>query len=254
MKIQHLLEYKFPNIQTVNVAKARHPGQRGDQLVNRSRDMNHVPRGAKHMGAGEFSTVYKNEIGAPHDVRKISKPKRGHAIDGFYFYIKALEAHNDNTNPYFPRFRNIKIYVDNTNSKEGGSTKNDIITYSASMEHLYPIYDLSNTELNSILARMFGTNVDLNSNTFKFNMGGRQAFDHPLVNIINGAIDHRDADIIAKVVDKDFLRAASFIAQVADENSVGIDLHGDNIMYRKTPYGSQLVISDPMSFQNTGPR
>ncbi len=59
-------------------------------------------------------------------------------------------------------------------------------------------------------------------------------------------------DIKNHVVDEELIKAADFINHVAKKHKIGNDIHDDNIMLRRSPYGSQVVITDPLSFQQGG--
>ena len=247
MKIKHLLEYQFPTIQNVNVKSARHPG--GDNLkrhVFRSDD-------AETAGGGMYSNAYHNPQKTPHDVRKISKGHNRREVDGFYFYMLALEKHSDNTNPYFPRFRGIKIYTDKHENSEGGISTEDYITYSVQMEKLTHLRDLSNSEKRSILFRLFGDRQHRDPAAEQFinkQLSGSTPYGYKILGIIRNSVSGwKGNELLKLIVDEDFKNAIKFLQKVHKDYEIGYDLHDNNVMIRRTPYGPQIVFLDPFSHQ-----
>ena len=242
MKIKHLLEYVFPTIQHVNVNATIHPGSAAGK-----------PKDVKHAGEGSFANVWHNPQKTPHDIRKISTGADRHELDGFYFYMLALAKHSDNTNPYFPRFRAIKIYTDR-HGELGVGTGNrptDYITYSAQIEKLTTLSSLSKTEKRSILFRLFGDRQHRGKNANNFiekQLSNHQPYGYKILGIIRMSLS-TNLGIIKLIVDEDFKNAIKFLKEIHEYESVEYDIHDDNIMIRRTPYGPQLVFSDPFSYQ-----
>lgn len=241
MKIKHLLEYVFPKIQNVEVKTDRHPGQRNTMK----------PNDVKYAGGGNFSNVWQNPQKTPHDVRKISKGHMRMDIDGFYFYLLELEEHNDNTNPYFPRFREIKVYTDTHNDELfGNDVRRDVITYSTQIERLADMRKLNKSEEIAILFRIFGDRQHRKPAVDRFIEGilnNNQPYGQKLLGIIRVAIT--DNKFLRMLDDTDFKNAITFLKHVHAVRSVSYDLHDENIMVRRTPYGAQLVFVDPFSWQ-----
>ena len=149
MKLAALFEYTFPKIEVRNVSKLPRQYHHGDEGAPADYDPEYEPgimkKGAKHLGTGHFSSVYTDPKKIPHDVRKVSRPRDFKEIDGFYHYMIELAKHPDNGNPYFPRFRAIKIY----HGPEGQTV------YSAQMEKLLPAKS-GVSERQALFRRIFG--------------------------------------------------------------------------------------------------
>lgn len=262
MKVQHLLEYQFPKIQQVNVAHEKHPkayrGRHSDSKIPAHMQKN---RDTEHLGSGTFSAAFHNPKQSPHDIRKVSRQMDRFDIDGFYYYMHGLADNPDNTNPYYPRFREIKVYTDEHDAKKAMDVftddRKDKITYSTKMEKLYPLRDMSRSEEDAMLARMLGTG-------YTKMVTGAEGVNQRLANILNSQekadygrvlyiikfLLHEPDAIADDIQDADLMRATNWLREFQRTASLGFDLHGENIMYRKTPYGPQLVITDPFSYHH----
>ena len=257
MRYRELVEYSFPTIQHVEVPRQRHPGR----SIRRGRAGNYV-------GDGSFAQATANPNN-PHDIRKTSKdPQKRKAIDGFYFYLLELENYTDNTNPYFPRIRQAKIYTD----RDEDSSK-DRITYSVQMERLESLMGINDRDRESSLAKVFGSNYTRAReimDSIEENYDGWQnspwIYDEPFLTIIkiivggNNMLEamsraHADKETISELIDlvadEQLLRALVFIEEVSKKYTLGMDLHDENIMFRRGPTGVQLVITDPLSYQRS---
>jgi hypothetical protein len=85
VRYAELLEYAFPKIQQVDVKSHRHPAR------GTGRDPD-----TEYVGGGSFADAFANPKRTPHDIRKLSnRPRDAHDIDGFFYYIKALEKNPD---------------------------------------------------------------------------------------------------------------------------------------------------------------
>ena len=242
MRLETLLnEYTFPKIKEVTVDRTRHPGQREvwDDKLEKSVSALQKKGGAERLGRGSYAAAYSNPKRTPQDVRKVSDPQFESNIDGFYFYMQALKDHPDNTNPYFPRIREMKVYTDPEKEK---------LTYSVQMERLDDMRKLKHkTSFESILRRLYGDNMD-NAKQFLDGMSNHP-YGEPLLSIVIAAVKQEMNPLYELIVDKNFLRATKFIKQTSEKMHLGLDLHDENIMVRHSPYGPQLVFTDPLSWQ-----
>ncbi len=240
MKLQQLLEYQFPQIKTRSVRRApdqynlRSERSQREETTGEYEDdpIPPMPRVLRdpnvyHLGTGSFASVYTHKD-QPHDVRKLSRRQGSNRYDGFWTYIIALSHHSDNGNPYFPRFRSITNYVD---PKQG--------SYSVQVERLDHIDSISKREAMALMERMFGDNTgyllkDMKPNGFRIS------------NVIADMFRSEDAPARRLIVDEDLRKAIEFI-KMQESGRVFLDVHSDNMMIRNTPYGKQLVFSDPLA-------
>lgn len=265
-----ILEYQFPDIKKVNVHKHKHPaayrsdfgmaadnnlstagggyGVNDPRLLKRNKDV-------EHLGSGTFASAYTNPKTIPHDVRKISKQQDRHDIDGFFFYMQGLADNPDNTNPYFPRFREIKIYThEHDEDPPFKDERKDRITYSAQMERLYHLKEMSRTEEDAILAKMLGpdrvTPNDVAQGTIdQILKTTSRPFNGRAMRVIKFLLNEPQK-IKDDIVDEDLINATSWLREFSRTSGLRFDIHHENIMYRKTPYGPQMVITDPYSYQS----
>ena len=232
MKLATLFEYIFPKIERRNVSKLPKQYHHGSDTSAPDYEADYEPgvmkKGGEHLGTGHFSSVYTNPKRSPHDARKVSRPRDFRQIDGFYHYMVELEKWPDNGNPYFPRFSAIKIY----------HGPEDMTVYSAQMEKLFPAKS-GMTERIALFRRIFG---DEKAESY--------AKRHSLFEVIEAAINEY-GNLSDSIVDKDLLSAAAFIRRVSEKHSAGVDIHSDNLMFRRGRYGLQVVISDPLSFSRS---
>jgi len=261
MKVSQLLEYQFPKIQKVNVRKDKQPtAYRGFHSGAPIPKHMEKDKDTEHLGSGTFSAAYHNPKKSPHDVRKVSKQMDRHEIDGFFFYMQGLEDNPDNTNPYFPRFREIKIYTDEHKNRENhifADERKDTLTYSVKMEKLYPLRELSREEENAMLSRIVGTNwIDIvtgavpGKERLAFILNSQEKADYGRVLYLIKLLLHEPEAIEDDIQDADLLRATRWLKEFQRTASLSFDVHGENLMVRKTPYGPQLVITDPFSYQH----
>ncbi len=242
MRLQQLFEYQFPEIKHRKVGKVPdqyHHGDKGVKGSGKNYQRGFVPgvmkrdKDVEHLGTRTFSSAYVHKD-RPQDVRKISHLT--HDVDGYFYYVKELAANPDNDNPYFPRFRDITFYED----AKGG------IVYSTSVERLFDLSDLNRLEMQAISKRIFGDNLE---NIPRVNDDDRLD-NMDVAYFVQTAID--EIRLHRYIIDDDFKRATSFIRKVANKYTLDVDAHHENVMFRRTPAGAQLVISDPLSFQRDG--
>ena len=242
MKLQQLFEYQFPEIRTRKVKRAPDQYNLRAEFDHRKKTdpestihtkVPSEPRVMRdpdvaHLGTGSYSSVYAHKD-KPHDVRKLSRATAPTRYDGFWTYIKALSKHYDNGNPYFPRFGSITNYEDPV----------DQGSYSVEMERLNHIDILSKRELAALTEKLFGEK----NMKYLFSLPSMRSGGSKLVNIIANMF--RSEELRELIEDKDLLNAIKFILKL---EAVGgfLDIHNDNIMIRNTPYGKQLVFSDPL--------
>ena len=239
MKIKQLIEYEFPEIRQRSVPRvpnAYKPSE-GKPAVLRNKKV-------KHMGSGAFASVYKNQD-RPEDVTKISKPMSIH--DGYNKYIAALKNHPDNGNPYFPKVRSATKYSD---KETHGHSMVSRTVHAVKTESLRHLSELSTREVHSVLERWFGEDwenvlkrIYETEHTIEF-----QTWDKPnyvLVDLMDHIRDY--ASVALKTKDHDLLRALAFLTKLSDDGAGGIDFGMNNIMYKRSPYGIQLVFTDPIA-------
>lgn len=189
-------------------------------------------RGKNYIDQGYFSSVFGHPDN-PHDVVKGSK--RFDSEDGYEGFIRALaEDETMRDNIYMPRIRTARVI---TSTKTG--QKSTMIR----MERLQQLKALSEREAYMILVNLIGrTNafeyketkeVDTWQRALKYFLDMHSGNMPPSSDIIN----------------EDWLEAYNWVQRVSREKGWHMDLHSENWMMRRTPYGPQLVITDPFSWR-----
>lgn len=213
MKILELLE----QIQSVIAPEAKFRGQ-----------FQPAKYSIKGGSYGTFARVVPDKKD-PHMVIKndTSAKWHSHNPDNYNKYISLLiERDLINSNIHFPRVYNIKKIVD----------KHGKFIFKYQMEKLIRLSELSEADLE-ILARNICSNISDGMT------------DRNLVNAIYDAIENEcdGADRGGqRLISKSLKQCIQIINDIGEE--IGVppnDIGGDNIMVRRTPYGPQLVITDP---------
>lgn len=178
------------------------------------------------LGSGAFANVFLKQADYPSAVKLARFDQECPSKDGYYNYLEAIISSD---NPHLPKVmgavlckpRECNPYV------------------KVELEPLVSIHELELDELVHILTTSFGMSADcLEYVTFgylvdelvtKFARGCRDCYHDTYC----WSAELRDVAVIINN-----LMYAGFT----------LDIHEGNIMFRRTPYGVQLVITDPLSF------
>ncbi len=223
-----LNEYEFPEIKA-RKPRARIP-DRGQAPLSSSPHRDSDPN-VKVLGRGSFSTAYVHKD-APQDVTKGSRPQS--TPDGYEIFFRSLAADkNVQTNPYFPHFRNINTF----STKDSGEPET---SYMVKIERLWSLYDLEEGEEDMLLNKMFTRRAH-------DYFGKAMTIDSMIDNIISDMKKINDEWI----KDPHLLEALLFIRTLAAKYNYHIDLlTSNNIMFRRTSVGPQVVINDPLGWSD----
>ncbi len=200
----------------------------------------------RHHGTGAFASTYSHKD-RPEDVRKITKPS-GFA-DGYHKYIELLKDNPDFDNPYFPKIREITRYK-SSNEKQGPGSEINQKVLSVKKEVLRHMDELTYKEVVSILERWFGPQwndiikqiVNLNVSTLKT----WPRYDTLLSSLIRKIADFPE-DFRGKLRDKQLYDALYWLRHTVVKSGTTFDMGINNIMYKRSPYGIQLVLTDPVA-------
>ncbi len=235
LKIKDIFEYDYPKPRVRDVKRL--PRQyKGD---SRPSVMTRNPK-VKHIGTGAFASTYSHED-RPHDIRRITR-QQDHP-DGFRKYYDKLQDHDDKDNPYFPQFSQGTTY-----------RKNRLSVLSVQTQRLRELRELTKAETESVLERWFGENYD-------YIVWNKLLPNRPLRGLPNSKGKGWGATLISAllrmivtenwvrdyVIDKELKRALDFIKyNVVGPGPPEFDLGVNNIMYKRSPYGIQIVLTDPV--------
>jgi hypothetical protein len=187
------------------------------------------------IGKGRYSTV-RNDPKDPHMVIKKTKFDKGttayHNKDVYPQFIDALINSDQKMNPYFPRIYGMKSYTDKSDDKLN----------KFNIEKLEDLRELSAEEMDHIIGLIMDDDV-------------RKAWkvdnERMLAWFISEAI--KKNSVRKEIKDRNLYNALTFLSEFLKKNWF-LDLHSENMMFRRTPYGPQLVITDPFSQESIQPQ
>lgn len=222
-----------------------------EELINpeiKNRKINkftNIPDNKNVLGSGFFSRVYKDKD--PHLVTKSTKTDAYNleTYDVYWYYIrKIVESKINEHNPYFPRVYGVTSYKlkSPTNKIDAKSEMRN-----AKIEKLESLHSFNRDKelLIPILLRIRNKKYLMKYLNTDENFSDINGLD--IMTFITGFV--RD-DIALRnddehIDDKLYLQAIKFIRNIS-KKAYNVDIHMDNLMIRRTPYGLQLVITDPL--------
>lgn len=185
-----------------------------------------------NIGRGFFSTVYNDRD--EHMVQKISHNSKYH--DNYWDYADALiKTKIWESNPHFPRIYSIKKFVHGTETHYKGTMEKLINSRDCSSEELYACYE---------------NLIYMKSPNFyhRLIMDDKNDFLFHVSQVISSAVK---SDNYTEITDSVFKEALQWInvtfEDLNSKHNIAIDMHQGNFMYRRTKYGIQLVLSDPIA-------
>lgn len=200
--------------------------------------------GQKHdptlLGTGYYSNVRKDKTSPHQVVKNSSSPSSGDKFQYFARYI-AEPGKGRMDNVHIPKIYAIGNYTD-----KNGST---IQKYK--MERLRPLHELSREEVQVMMESLF----DLESEEFIQSMQEySEATDYPIKHLMT---DYRMLSFFIKkcamdgdydgIASSELIDAIKIVREVVKKTAGYPDIHDENVMFRRTSVGPQLVISDPIS-------
>lgn len=172
------------------------------------------------LGRGVFAKVVPNNKD-PHSVVKKTKVPFGdkHTFkkDGFKSFTELLGEGDIADNIHFPR-----VYKVDTVTDRNGTQRHEF-----EVERLVALSDLSTEEVRAVAEVHF----DVEIKSLK-----------QLASIVSNACE----SLNTKYIRSDSLAEACLIlGKYEKKHRIGLDLHSDNLMVRRSPHGYILVINDP---------
>ena len=210
----------------------------------------------QRLGGGRYSVAVQNPDN-PHDVVKMSKSSTGYMgrieqNDGYIVFANALAKDKDmQDNIHMPKIRTYKVTADNQR-------------YQARLETLEPIQKASARELYEAIRRYFPYDSLFAEDQSKIDWIKKQlqkANSIKAGSTIANTDLHRWVQMRLKGMFVEFINsipaqpsasnelnnAYNWIVELGRETGFYIDLHDDNIMLRRGPYGIVPVLNDPFS-------
>lgn len=184
--------------------------------LNEIYDIEHKPQiddeeAGEYISSGMYASVNKHKKD-PHMVIKHTRQ-----ADPYNKYVEALvQSQKWKENPHFPR-----IYVRGTQD------------HSYTMEKLIPFGDLELDELENY----FKNHFDAEYNTHQLD---KHDITYTMADMFRSRIPEHISDELLK-------EAIEWLRELSNQLDVHLDLHNNNFMWRRGPYGIQLVFTDPFS-------
>lgn len=192
-----------------------------------------------NLGDGNFSKVRKTKD--PHVVKKSSiQAKTGNpeVDDAYWDFVDLILRNKLWENPYFPR-----IY-----KKTSLKGANDTGHSSVEMEKLESIENASKDEILPMLRKTLNkTGREYVAKASKSSRK-RSAWADSFALVLDMAIETGN---VSYIKDEELIKALKILHRHGKKTGALPDLHSENIMGRRTPYGLQLVLADPFSFQKS---
>lgn len=198
--------------------------------------INRPPRDKGVLGHGAFSVVRDDPKDA-HMVKKSHYRPMGTKhprfqnpeTDGFDSFAEYLIKNDINDNIHLPRVYSAKKIED----KHG---------HTVSKYQIERLESLKNLPDDAILT-IAGTHFEFSERYLK--NADRYEIIENMASRLSNAVLYPYGSAGLRI---DSLKdAVRIIAQILDATDRHLDIHGNNIMARRTPHGLQLVITDPMS-------
>lgn len=182
----------------------------------------------KQLGHGHYSRV-KPHPSDPHLVKKTSHNIKYSGDDGYRSFIAYIIENKLTDNIHFPKVYNIRTITDKNGKK----------IYSFDVERLVPLRKLGVEQMKAALDSHF--NDDRIEEVEDEDDG---------IGIIMTNIDMAVHEGVFSVLKTQELKDACFILFKLSKDEASphwFDLKYDNMMWRLTPYGAQLVFTDPLA-------
>jgi len=199
--------------------------------IHRHRESGRERHGYEQLGRGVEAVVVKDKIGP--GVIKVLGNDLEIRKDPYMQYI-LMSRRYANENPYLPRVESIQKFADpNTSSMWKPRSY-----YVIKLEKLAPLQSLSSEEAAFIFNTIFGTNLELTTDT-------------NLITMLYWAFEGAGplmAPELKPIVDRRLLAVKHLIEKIVSTTNASMDMHKGNVMIRRTPYGAQLVVTDPVIY------
>jgi hypothetical protein len=184
-------------------------------------------------GAGAFGSVYK--AGGKHlnAVTKIGRASIGNVADqdGYLVYVQAI-VNSKSSNRHLPRIYDVRVWKDSKNR----------IVYKVVMEKLIDIGTLSEPEIYVLFRSLF---KDENKVKELFDQDANNFAS--MIDFIDHAIKGNIDLSMLQQTTNEFQQAVTLIKRAQHQSDATVDIGYNNVMARRTPYGPQLVITDPLA-------
>lgn len=240
MKLKELFEPKITKHKTGTDASEKINKSIGKDKYGEYTSANPKNKLVSVIGSGAYASAIEHDH-HPSEVIKISNKIADLDNDGYFKFVSAITKNNRlQNNPYLPKIYKIKIYTTEPSIKE-----NTGYFYVIHMEKLFSLHDLGNKEIEMLTDKMFFTVSSKIDKEHGDSSSKRAIFVQTIDDAIKNISNHNAGTVNIK--DPLLKQAILIIKKILKNRNFGNDIHGRNIMIRRTSVGPQLVITDPLS-------
>ena len=263
MKLKSLLEYDKPEFSV----------SRRDVKDYKEIDDYVKAHGGKKLGSGVFAVVYDKSDAVQTVIKRgVTGFKDGRFGDGYLtFILELMKDSRASDNHFLPQIFSVKIDCSNYVM---GSTLCKYIVEMEKLEAIEKFYDSKEFELDRVLSAINSDPQSHFSQVILMLSKLTNAKPESLIKYVVGKVkeandidgDNRKVGLYEiwtvieklihkmiinrppggiKITDKRLLEAIELLKKYQDR---ALDLHMENVMLRRSPYGLQLVISDPFGY------
>lgn len=204
------------------------------------------PDVGEKIGGGSFGKVYRNKSN-PHEVIKIGFTENIPTRDGYLGFLNNIKRLKLTT---FPQVYNIEVFQ----NVDPEDKRNHPFIFKVHMEKLIPTKQLNSSEIVSLSERFFGSIPATDEERIHYKTYDKIAYFLDQLKRYLQYDDSYDKSYSSHVVQptrKEIPDAQLRLALRAMRKTLKdfrLDLHDENIMFRRTPYGVMPVFTDPFAF------
>jgi hypothetical protein len=201
-------------------------------------------KNSKLLNFGAWGNVYST----PGDVETVTKVSNivdnRWNQDGYYNFINKVRNYKNEThNVYLPQIYDVVRYKSKYTENNPGRPY--IVV---NLEKLYELSEFTEDEQKLVLQKICGKTFD----DPKFRSDFKWEYNHLggdipyiIANLLKKTV--KKEPYVFKIVDKDLLKALSIVRRL-HHKGYNLDFQVVNFMFRRTPYGPQMVLTDPVSY------
>jgi hypothetical protein len=164
--------------------------------------------------------------------------------DGYLMWLKTI---HDHPNPFFPQIDRLKTFKREDN-------RLNRTHYHVKMEKLLPGHSLSKEEAQHILQQYLNVEITpaleqtIAKQSAKWETPEAEEYVSLFAKILRALITGDNTPYPVHIEDKHLIEALKMLQQMHRQR-FSLDLHTNNVLFRRTPYGVQPVFTDPFSNQ-----
>ncbi|TFG99671.1 hypothetical protein E4H12_01870 [Candidatus Thorarchaeota archaeon] len=190
----------------------------------------------KHKGSGYYADVY-NLPQKVNTVVKIGRVESGltPSADSYLNYLHAIE---DTDNPYFPQIYSVRMFKD----------LHGRVVYKVQMEKLQPLSSLNQAQTTAIgkrLIKQIDVDRDPLIKSYLDTTIRKVPTTGTVAALLGGVVT--TPSLFNKDADAALVQAVKLLHNLIKTKRMSNDIGVNNVMWRPTPYGPQLVFSDPVA-------